>query len=297
MRVFITGATGMIGQALVRDLREEGHSIVAYGRSEKRTRKLLGEATEFLPLYCDEKSLKETFESVDGIINLAGESLFNGRWTEKQKHKLIESRVKLTSSLVKTLEVCNPRPAFFISSSAIGYYGDRGDEFLTEESSPGSDFLARLCQDWEASAWGANQLGTRVTMLRLGIVFSKSGGALKKLMPIFKAGMGGRLGNGKQYMPWIHLRDLIEIIKAAMTDENYRGPINVVAPEAITNRQFTKVLGRNLRRPTFLPVPSFALNLMLGEAASVLLGGQNLAPRKLRQLKYNFIYPSIHLAL
>lgn len=297
MRIFLTGATGVIGSRLVSELKEEGHTVVVYGRSQTKAQDILGNDIEFVPLFCDSSCLQNIFENVDGVINLAGESLFTGRWNREKKHRLVESRVILTSSLVQMMEICQPKPKFFISASAVGYYGNRGDEILTEDSTPGSDFLARLCQDWEASAWRASDLGIRVAMLRFGIVLDKSGGALSQMLPIFKAGLGGKLGKGNQYMPWIKLDDLLGIIKETINDSKYKGPLNAVAPEQITNKQFTRALGKALGRPTVMSVPSFALKAAIGEAATVLLSGQRVEPKRLKELGYQFRFPEIEGAM
>jgi uncharacterized protein (TIGR01777 family) len=231
------------------------------------------------------------------VVNLAGESLAEGRWTAARKRRLVSSRVELTDSIVKALALASPRPATLISASAVGYYGDRGAEPLTEQSTPGDDFLARLAVAWETAARAARQLGVRVVHLRSGAVLGRNGGALARMLPVFRLGLGGRIGSGRQYFPWIHLRDEVGVISTALEDVRFDGPVNVVAPDIVTNQEFTRALGRALRRPAAFAVPGFALKLALGELSGVLLGGQRVQPGRLLDLGHQYAFPQLEGAL
>lgn len=259
MKIFITGSTGFIGRALVLRLQRDGHRIVAWTRNE-------------------------------------GEPLI-GRWTSARRARIAASRVALTERLVTAMTSASRTPSVFVSGSAVGYYGDRGDELLTENSAPADDFLGHLCQGWEGAALRAEGAGRRVVLLRTGIVLGRDGGALAKLLTPFRLGLGGPIGSGKQYMPWIHLHDEVEIIARALVDERYRGAINGAAPDPVTNREFARALGRALHRPAFMPLPGFVLKAVMGAAASVLLGGQRATPKQLTSLGFTFAYPNIEAAL
>jgi len=297
MRVLITGATGFIGRALVPILLGEGHRLIALVRSEERARSLLGAEVETVAPSSGVKSLREALERSDAVVNLAGESIMGGRWTEARRRVLVESRVQLTKQLVSAIAEARPRPKTLISGSAVGYYGDRGSEVL-HESSPGSnDFLARLCQDWEAAAQLAEGSGLRVMTLRTGVVLGRDGGAMAQMLPPFRFGVGGPVGSGRQYMPWIHLHDLVRVIATALTDDRYEGTVNGVAPEQATNREFASALGRALHRPAVLPVPALALKVIFGEAAGVLLGSQRVEPRRLRELGFTYQFPTLDQAV
>lgn len=297
MRVLITGATGFIGRALVPILRREGHQLIALVRSEERARSLLGTEVETVALSSGGHTLREALERSDAVVNLAGESIMGGRWTEARRRVLVESRVQLTKQLVSAIAEARPRPKTLISGSAVGYYGDRGSEVL-HESSPGSnDFLARLCQDWEAAAQLAEGSGLRVMTLRTGVVLGRDGGAIAQMLPPFRFGVGGPVGSGRQYMPWIHLHDLVRVITTALTADRYEGTVNGVAPEQATNREFASALGRALHRPAVLPVPALALKVIFGEAAGVLLGSQRVEPRRLRELGFTYRFPTLDQAV
>jgi len=297
MRVLITGATGFIGRALVPLLRREGHQLIALVRSVERARSLLGAEVEAVALSAGAHAFREALERSDAVVNLAGESIMGGRWTEARRRVLVESRVQLTKQLVGAIAEARPRPKTLISGSAVGYYGDRGSEVL-RESSPGStDFLAHLCQDWEAAARLAEDSGLRVMTLRTGVVLGRDGGALAQMLLPFRLGVGGPVGSGRQYMPWIHLHDLVQVIAAALTDDRYKGPVNGAAPEQVTNREFAKALGRALRRPAVLPAPALALKVIFGEAAGVLLGSQRIEPQRLRELGFTYRFPTLDHAV
>ena len=242
-------------------------------------------------------ALREALERSDAVVNLSGEAIMGGRWTEARRRVLVESRVQLTKQLVSAIAEARPRPKTLISGSAVGYYGDRGNEILHESSPGGTDFLAQLCKDWEAAARLAEDSDLRVMTLRTGVVLGRDGGALAQMLPPFRLGVGGPVGSGRQYMPWIHLQDLVRVIAAALTDDRYEGTVNGVAPEPATNREFARVLGRALHRPVVLPVPALALKVIFGEAAGVLLGSQRVEPRRLRELGFTYCFPTLDQAL
>lgn len=296
MKIVISGSSGLIGTALIDSLRPEGHSICRLVRS-----------TSAAPADTISKLIRweppsgsidlDAMEGADAIVHLAGASVAGGRWTASRKEILRRSRVDSTRHLVSALAQLKNKPRVLVSASAVGYYGDRGDEVLTETSSPGADFLAQLCRDWELEAAAAERESIRTVILRFGIVLAPHGGALAKMLLPFRLGVGGRLGNGRQWMSWISLTDAVLLIRHAIANENLRGPVNAVAPNALTNAEFTSVLASAVRRPAFFPVPRFALQLALGEMAGALLASQHATPEKLNALQYNFQYPQLKNAL
>ena len=297
MRVFVTGATGFIGRALIPRLQRDGHAVVAWVRSPVRARGLLGAEVELVHADTARGGLVAAIERCDAVVNLAGEPLMGGRWTASRRAVLERSRVAVTGQLVQAMAEVKTCPRVLISGSAVGYYGDRGDEPLTEASSGGEDFLARLCRRWESAALDAERLGARVVLLRTGVVLGRAGGALAQMLPPFQLGAGGPIGSGKQYLPWIHLHDLVKIIAVALVDDRYRGPVNGVAPEQATSRTFARALGRALHRPALLPVPALVLKAIFGEAATVLLASQRVDPRVLREHQFAFEFPTLDSAL
>jgi uncharacterized protein (TIGR01777 family) len=297
MRVFVTGASGFIGRALIPRLQRDGHTVVAWVRSPARARGLLGAEVELVQADAAPDALVGAIERADAVVNLAGEPLMGGRWTAARRAVLEESRIALTEQLVRAMAGAKTRPRVFVSGSAVGYYGDRADERLTEASSAGDDFLARLCRRWERAAQDAERLAARVVLLRTGVVLGRAGGALAQMLPPFQLGVGGPVGSGTQYLPWIHLHDLVKIIAVALVDDRYRGPVNGVAPEQATSRTFARALGRALHRPALLPVPTLALKAIFGEAATVLLASQRVEPRALEQREFAFDFPSLDAAL
>jgi hypothetical protein len=297
MRVLVTGATGFIGRALVPILRRDGHELFALVRSEERARSLLGAEVQAVVLSAGTRALREALERSDAVVNLAGEPIMGGRWTEVRRRVLVGSRVHLTTQLVHALTDARPRPKILISGSAVGYYGDRGSEVLHESSPAGTGFLAELCKEWEAAARLAEDFGLRVMSLRTGVVLGRDGGAMAQMLAPFRVGAGGPLGSGSQYMPWIHLQDLVRVIAAALTDDRYEGAVNGVAPEQATNREFAKALGRALHRPAVLPVPALPLKVIFGEAAGVLLSSQRVEPRRLRELGFTCRFPTLDQAV
>jgi hypothetical protein len=297
MRVFVTGATGFIGRALIPRLQRDGHAAVAWVRTPARARGLLGAEVELVHADTALGGLVAAIERCDAVVNLAGEPLMGGRWTAGRRAVLERSRIAVTGQLVRAMAEVKICPRVFIAGSAVGYYGDRGDEPLTEASSGGEDFLARLCRRWESAAVDAERLGARVVLLRTGVVLGRAGGALAQMLPPFQLGVGGPVGSGKQYLPWIHLHDLVKIIAVALVDDRYRGPVNGVAPEQATSRTFAHALGHALHRPAILPVPALALKAIFGEAATVLLASQRVDPRVLRELQFAFDFPTLDSAL
>jgi uncharacterized protein (TIGR01777 family) len=297
VRVFVTGATGFIGRALVPRLQRDGHTVVAWVRSPARARSLLGAEVELVHTDAAPGELIAAIERSDAVVHLAGEPLLGGRWTAARRAVLEESRIATTARLVQAMADAKPSPRVLISGSAVGYYGDRGDELLTEASSAGDDFLAGLGRRWEGAAQEAARLGARVVLLRTGVVLGRAGGALAQMLPPFQLGVGGPFGSGTQYMPWIHLHDLVKIIAVALVDDRYRGAVNGVAPEPATSRSFARALGRAVHRPAVLPVPALALKAIFGEAAGVLLASQRVDPGVLREHRFAFDFPTLDSAL
>jgi uncharacterized protein len=297
MRILITGATGFIGRALVPVLQRDGHAIVAWVRSESRARARLGADIKTVDAGAGAGALTAAIEGCDAVVNLAGEPIVAGRWSAARRKRLRDSRVGVTTDLVQALAAARRRPAVLVSGSAVGYYGNRGGEILGEGAAPGVDFLAQLCQDWEAAAREAGKLGLRVVTLRTGAVLGRDGGALAAMLPAFRLGLGGPMGSGRQYLPWIHLHDLVGIIAAAVVDDRLTGPVNGVAPEPVTNREFATALGRAIGRPAALPVPGVALRAILGKAAGVLLDSQRVDPAALRRAGFSFMFPALDAAL
>ena len=297
MRVLMTGATGFIGRSLVARLQRDQHNVVAWARSETRARRLLGAGVDVVPSDGPLEALAATLTRCDAIVNLAGEPLMGRRWSARRRAALEASRIGVTDRLVRALAAAQPRPRTLVSASAVGIYGDRGSELLTEASTPGDDFLAQLCQRWERAASPAEAQGVRVVLLRAGVVLGKGGGALAQMLPPFKIGVGGPIGSGQQYLPWIHLHDHVRIISKALEDDRYRGPINGVAPEQVTNRAFARTLGRALHRPAVLPLPGAALKAIFGQAATVLLASQRVEPGELTALRFTFDFPTLDAAL
>ena len=292
MKVLVTGATGFVGRALVLRLLRDGHTVVAWVRSAERARALLGDEVALA-----EGELGEALAGSQAVIHLAGAGILDQRWSPARKRELIDSRVALTERLVRAIATAAVRPRVLVSASAVGYYGDRGDEPLDEESAPGQGFLAELCQAWEQAAEAAAPLGVRVVRCRLGIVLGRGGGALASMLPVFRAGLGGPIGGGRQHVPWVELKDVVEVLASAIVDERYRGPVNVTAPGVVTQREFAHALGAALHRPAILPAPAFALRAVLGEGACAVLGGQAVMSRRLEALGYAFAHPSLEGAL
>lgn len=300
MKLVVAGGTGFIGSALCARLTGQGHSLILLVRSISAAAEAPNKtAILWQPGSAGawEQTLEETIAGADGIINLAGEPIAAKRWTEGQKRKLRSSRIDTTRILVTAIGRAKKKPGFFINASAVGYYGPRGDEVITEESGPGGDFLAEVCSEWEEEAKKAEAHGVRVIRLRTGIVLGKGGGALSKMVPPFKLFIGGPLGSGRQWMPWIHLEDEIGLIQFLLENNGARGAVNATAPNPVTMKEFCRTLGSVLHRPCWAPVPAFALRLLLGEIAEMLLTGQRAVPAAAQKLGYRFRYPRLQEAL
>ena len=294
MRITLSGATGFLGRHLVERLSKEGHSVCLLTR-----RPLTGLPSGVETFIWNPPRVEpapEAFESSDAVIHLAGATV-NQRWTEESKKVLRSSRLDSTRSLVQALSTLSRRPGLLLSASATGFYGNRGEEILTEESSAGEGFLADLSVDWEREANLARSLGMRVQCLRTGVVLGNDGGALRSMLPVFRLGMGGRLGGGQQWMSWIHLEDWVGSVLHLLQNNVPSGPFNLTAPQPVRNAEFTIALGKALHRPAFLIVPELALKLLLGEMSSVLLGSQRVSPTAILKAGYEFRYPVLESGL
>jgi uncharacterized protein (TIGR01777 family) len=291
MHVLISGATGLLGSALIPELEGGGHRVILLSRSRSS-----GDTIHWDP---SSGTLDPSrLEGVDAVVHLAGESIAEGRWTPEKKRRIAESRRQGTRLLAETLAGLPGPPEVMVSASAVGYYGDRGNELLREESEPGSDFLAEVCKAWEAAADPAREAGIRVVHPRMGIVLSTKGGALGRTLPVFKLGVGGRIGSGRQWWSWVTLDDVAGAIIHALTERSVEGPVNVGSPNPLTNAEYTKVLGRVLNRPAVFPLPAPAARLVLGEVAdALLLASQRVEPAKLKETGYEFRHPELGGAL
>jgi uncharacterized protein (TIGR01777 family) len=297
MKILVTGSTGLVGRALVSALAKEGHSVCRLVRPGTNANDDAGGFNVAWNPATGE--LGGAAVGPDAVVHLSGASIAGGRWTEKRKAELKTSRVDVTRALIEAIGKMNAKPAVFVSASAIGYYGNRGDEILSEESTAGDGFLAEIAKEWEAEALKAEAWRTRMVLARFGIILAKQGGALPKMVTPFRMGVGGRLGSGKQWMSWIALEDVVVILKRAISDAAMFGAVNVVSPEPVTNAEFTKELARALHRPAIFPVPPFALRLALGPemADALLLGSQRVVPKKLEQIGYTFRFSTLSSAL
>jgi len=295
MRILVTGATGLIGERLCDELRAAGHETVILSRRPSK----VGPGISAFAWDPDrEMPPAEAWEGVEAVIHLAGEPVAGGRWSEEQKRRIRDSRVTGTQNLVAGMrKPGSSRPSIFVCASAVGYYGDRGDEALDENSPAGSGFLSDVCRQWESEALKAEELGVRVSLIRIGVVLSHEGGAIEKMLLPFKLGLGGQLGDGRQWFPWIHIDDIVGIFRHALEDDRVRGPVNGVAPGIVTNTEFTRLFAASLNRPVFLPVPSFALRLLMGEMAVIVLASQKVAPKVALDTGYRFKYPELAEAL
>jgi uncharacterized protein (TIGR01777 family) len=299
MRIAVMGGTGFIGPALIRALREQGHSVIALSRDIFRAKEILGDGIDLVHWAAGERPgpWETEITRADAVVNLAGEGIFAKRWDSAYKSRIWSSRVEATRQIVEAMGRQHQRPRILINASAIGFYGPRGDESLDEKSLPGSDFLGQMVQAWEAEALKAEALGLRVVRLRIGVVLEKDGGALLRMVLPFRMFMGGRIGTGRQYISWIHREDLVRIILYALDHDHVHGAVNATAPRPVTNKEFTTVLARTLHRPSWAPVPGLALKLLLGEAADVILTGQHVLPKTITAAGYQFKHPELAAAL
>jgi uncharacterized protein (TIGR01777 family) len=296
MHFVITGANGFIGSALAAVLIDQQHEVTALVRSVEAARAALPAAARILPWGNTSDEWREAVGACDIVVHLAGASLGGRRWTPEVKKILCDSRIARTRAVVDAMRESGRRDQVLISGSAVGYYGDGGDRVLTEADPPGEGFLSNLCVEWEAEARGAEEFGSRVVLLRTGIVLGE-GGALEKMLPPFRLGVGGPLGSGRQWMSWIHREDAVAMIAWAAENRAARGPLNVTAPEPVTMREFARALGRALRRPSLFPVPAFALRLLLGEFANALLTGQRAMPKAAQTQGFAWKFPELEPAL
>lgn len=296
MRLIITGASGFIGTSLCAALLEQGHALTLFTRSAPRdpntgTKRWLHWTPGTL------RDWDAAVDGADGIINLAGEPIAEKSWSTHQRRRIENSRIDATHSLVQACAKAKAAPKFLINASAVGFYGPRGDEVITEETPPGNDFLSLLCRDWEEEAIKAEALGLRVVRLRIGLVLGPGGGALKKMVKPFNYFVGGPLGSGQQWMSWVHLEDLTRLIGMLIDNPEAHGPVNATAPNPARNKEFSQTLGKMLHRPSWLPVPGFALKLALGEMADMLLTGQRVVPSAAEKLGFQFRFPNLSEAL
>src|SRR6266566_3882748 len=287
MKILIAGASGLVGSALVPKLKAEGAEATPLVRSAAKSGEI-----EWHPNHgtIDGPAL----EGSDAVINLAGEGIANGRWTKEKKRRILDSRVNGTRLLSETMANLSRKPVTFINASAVGFYGSRGDELVDEKSGPGEGFLAGVCRQWESATARAEQAGIRVVKLRFGVILAKDGGIMGSILGPFKLGLGGKIGSGEQVMSWLAIDDVVAAISFILQNESLRGPVNVVAPHPVTNKEFTKTLGRVLSRPTFMTMPAFAARLAFGEMADeMMLSSTRVAPTVLKDAGFKFQYPEL----
>ncbi len=300
MKVLVTGATGFVGRVIVRQLLETGDQVTILTRHVPKAALLLGSRCRYFQWNgVEEAAPLEAFEGQDAVINLMGEGLAEKRWTDEQKRRLRDSRVLGTRRVVEAMRQAGDKgPKTLVSTSAVGIYGPHGNEELDEGAQTASDFLGGLCQDWESEARAAEGFGARVVLIRVGVVLGRGGGALSKMLPVFKLGAGGPLGSGRQWMSWIHVEDVAAMFVRAAREKNFKGAYNATAPYPVTNSEFSKVLGKVLRRPAFLPAPAFAVKSALGEMSTILLDGQRVLPKRMHaEAHFHYRYPTLEMAL
>ena len=293
-KILITGGTGFIGTYLCSELLREGHYVTILTRNPGKYQDEQAKNRNYIS---QDKDLSEAMESVDVVINLAGENLFGQRWSDSVKKKIYDSRILTTSNLVKQMKTSKARPELFISASAVGIYGDQGDSVLDEDTGPGDDFLADVCRDWEIEAWKAEALGIRVAIPRIGIVLEENGGVIEKMKLPFSLFAGGPIGRGRQYVPWIHMQDLCNAILYPMRNESFSGAYNCTSPEPETMNVLAAALGRVLNRPSFFRVPEVMLKAILGEAAQPVLSSLRVQPKKLQLSGFRFEFEDLEEAL
>jgi uncharacterized protein (TIGR01777 family) len=292
MKVLITGASGLVGTELQKSFTEKGYELLLASRKESTDDKHIQWSIE------EGFTDPEKLEGVDVVVHLAGENVSGLRWTDEKKKAIRDSRILGTRNVVDAMSKLKKKPHTFIASSAIGFYGERGEEEVTESSAAGDNFLAGVCKEWEAESRRAEDAGIRTVLLRTGIVLSKDGGALSTMLLPFKMGVGGVVGSGKQWMSWISMEDEIAVINYAIENENIRGAVNAVSPNPVTNHDFTKTLGEVLYRPTFLPLPEFAVSMIFGEMGdALLLASTKVMPKRLEDAGFEFMYPNLKVAI
>ena len=295
--VLITGGTGLLGQVLAASLTDDGHQVIVLSRNPARTTGLAdGVRVEHWDAHTAQ-GWGHLVNDVDAIINLAGENIAAGRWTAKRRRRIIESRLNAGQAVVQAVESAAHKPRVVIQASGIGYYGSCGNEEMAEGAPAGKDFLAQLAIDWEASTAQVESWGVRRAIIRTGVVLSSRGGALPRMLLPFRLFIGGRLGSGQQWLPWIHMADEVGAIRLLIDNESARGPFNLSSLNPLTNTDFGRIVGKQLRRPSFMPVPSFVLRFLFGEMATLLLYGQRTVPQRLMQLGFTFRFPNVDSAL
>lgn len=294
MNILITGATGLIGRPLVDVLLRQKHTLTILSRSPRDSKPGVRYVV-WNP--ADETGIVPEVDGVDAVINLAGEPIAAKRWTRKQKGKIVTSRANATQIIAHSIQSARKKPSVLINASAVGFYGAHGNESVTEESGAGNDFLADVCKAWEAHALRVLDFGVRVVRLRIGVVLAKEGGALKMMLPPFQLGLGGWLGKGNQWLPWVHLEDVVRLISFCLENSKAEGAVNATASQPVTNKAFSMVLAQVLHRPCFAPVPAFALKLLLGEMSGLLLTGARVLPKKAAELGFTFKFPDLRNAL
>jgi uncharacterized protein len=294
MKIFISGGTGFVGTTLVRYLLDIGHSVIATGSSSTHESV---DHENFLFISADTTKKgpwQDSLNNIDALINLAGRTIFN-RWSERYKKEIYNSRILTTRNLVEAIP--DNKEVVLCSTSAVGYYGDRGEKILKEDAVSGNDFLATVSMEWEKEAFLAEEKGARVAIMRFGVVLGKNGGALAKMIPAFKSFAGGPVGSGDQWFPWIHMHDLISAVVFIIENQGMKGPVNFCAPNPVRNRDFAKALGKVLGRPSFIRTPSFMIRTLMGEMGTALLGSQRVVPDKLLKNGFEFQYPDVEKAL
>ena len=296
MKVLMTGGTGFVGTQLTSRLLREGHEVTILTRPQKGTESRTPSVSYLQSDPTQKGNWQSAINDHDVILNLAGASIFS-RWTEETKKAIRESRILTTRNLVEGIDPRRAKSMTLFSTSAVGYYGFHGDEELTEDSSPGDDFLARMAVEWETEALKAREKGVRVVITRFGIVLGKGGGALSQMIPLFRKFIGGPIGSGRQWFSWVHMEDLTEAFVFLMRRPEVSGPVNLCSPNPVKNRDLAKALGKALKRPSVIPAPGFMIKLVLGEFGSVILEGQRVIPKRLLENRFVFNYPGVDKAL
>lgn len=296
MRVIITGGTGLIGRALAKSLSADGHEIIVLTRNPRQPENAPANIKQVKWDGVTASGWGQLADGAGAIVNLAGESIADGRWTNERKRRIYASRINAGMAVTDAIQAATTKPEVLIQASAVGFYGPHQDEILTEDAAPGSDFLAQVCFDWEASTESVESLGVRRAIIRSGIVLSNEGGAWPRIVLPFKLFAGGPIGNGKQYWPWIHLDDQVGAIRYLINNPEAKGIFNFSAPTPLTNKEFAAKLGQTMGRPAFFPVPSFVLQTAFGEMSTILLDGQRAVPQRLQELGYTYKFPTVEAA-